>query len=65
MGGDDWLDHGEAFFERYLGIDGTRLPGARRMGHRAENEANGVEVNDDLVTKIKDLTSSGSGAGSA
>lgn len=65
MGGDDWLDHGEAFFARYLGIDGTRLPGARRMGHRAGNEANGVNVNDDLVSKIKDLTSLGSGSVSA
>lgn len=57
MGGDDWLDHGEAFFARYLGIDGTRLPGARRMGHREANEANGVDVNDDLLAKINTLTS--------
>lgn len=56
LGGDDWLDHGEKFFARYLGIDGTRLPGARRMSHRTRNEANGVEVNDDLLAKIKNLT---------
>lgn len=56
LGGDDWLDHGEKFFARYLGIDGTRLPGARRMSHRAHNEANGVDVNEDLLNKIKKLT---------
>lgn len=56
LGGDDWLDHGEKFFARYLGIDGTRLPGARRMSNRAANEANGVDVNGDLLAKIHDLT---------
>lgn len=65
LGGDDWLNHGEAFFERYLGIDGTRLPGARRLANRAANHSDGVEVNDELLAKIKDLTSSGSGAGGA
>ena len=56
LGGDDWLDHGEAFFARYLGIEGTRLPGARRMSHRTANEVNGVEVNDDLLAKIDELS---------
>lgn len=59
LGGDDWLDHGEAFFERYLGIDGTRLPGARRLVNRKANQETGIEVNDELLAKIKDLTAAG------
>ena len=56
LGGDDWLDHSEAFFERMLAIEGVRLPGARRHGNRAATPETGIEIPEALHEKIVALT---------
>ena len=56
FGGDGWLDHSEAFFEKMLEIDGVRLPGARRYANRRTAETDGVDVSDDMREKIIALT---------
>lgn len=54
-----WRDHAEGFFARYLGLGGTRLPGARRHRNRAELAEAGIEVPQDLRDKIEDLCGGG------
>ncbi len=56
IGGDDWLDHTETFFERMLAMDGVRLPGARRYGNRQEAPTAGIEIPEVLHAKIVSLT---------
>lgn len=55
IAGPGWLDHSEGFFETYLGIDGARLPGARRHANRKDG-ARTVEIPGDHHAKILDLT---------
>jgi delta1-piperideine-2-carboxylate reductase len=55
ISGDGWLDHTEAFFERMLTIDGVRLPGARRYENRTKTPSEGIEIPEDLHTKIVSL----------
>ena len=55
LGGDGALDHGEKMFAAYLGIEGTRLPGARRGAAQARADAQGVEIADATLEKIRTL----------
>jgi len=50
-----WMDHCEAFFERLLALDGTRLPGARRHENRPRIAADGFDLNAELHEKILGL----------
>ena len=56
LGGEGWLDHTESFFARFLAIDGTRLPGARRYENRGKLARDGVSIPQDLHAKIVELT---------
>lgn len=56
FGGEAWLDHTEAFFERMLSLDGVRLPGGRRHANRLRTPADGVPIPDALRAKILELT---------
>ncbi|MGC6485862.1 MAG: Ldh family oxidoreductase [Candidatus Puniceispirillales bacterium] len=53
IAGAGWEDHCEAFFERLTGLDGTRLPGARR--HKNRLDAGPRHINTALVEKIRSL----------
>lgn len=59
LGGADWQEHAEGFFAAMLGIDGVRLPGARRHENRAASAADGVTVPEELHGKILALTDGG------
>jgi delta1-piperideine-2-carboxylate reductase len=59
LGGDNWREHGEDFFARFLAIDGTRLPASRRYDNRAKAERDGVDIPDSLRDKILELTKAG------
>jgi delta1-piperideine-2-carboxylate reductase len=50
-----WAQHSEAFFERFLGIPGTRLPSSRRYQARSETPTTGITIPVALHEKIKDL----------
>ncbi len=50
-----WLAHSEQFFERLLGIEGTRLPADRRHTNRAKASRDGVHVPETLVNEIRTL----------
>ena len=52
---DGWQAHGEAFFQRFLGMDGTRLPSARRYANRQKTRSEGAAVAAQLMTDIKAL----------
>jgi hypothetical protein len=49
------MDHCEAFFERLLALEGTRLPGARRHKNRPVIAAEGFDLNAELHAKILGL----------
>lgn len=49
---DEWLQHAEAFFERYNSLQGTRLPADRRYTNRVHHTKNGVRVRTDVRDKI-------------
>lgn len=53
LAGPDWPARAEGFFERYEAIQGARLPGARRLGHRILNETRDVDAA--LVERIRAL----------
>ena len=55
---DGWMQHAEAFFERYYSLEGTRLPADRRYANRTHNTKYGVSVRTDLRDKIIELTES-------
>ena len=44
FGADDAVARGERLFEQLLGLEGTRLPGDRRVAARARTPAEGVEI---------------------
>jgi len=52
---DGWQSHGEAFFQRFLGIEGTRLPSARRYANRLKTPTDGATVSAQLIADIKAL----------
>lgn len=56
LGGDTWLEHSEAFFTRFLSIEGTRMPAARRYANREKLAAEGVDVPEELHVKIVELS---------
>ena len=49
-GGDDWERHCEAFFNQLSGLDGVRLPGARRHANRRVDAPR--QINTALLEKI-------------
>lgn len=53
IAGDGWAAHADSFFERLLGLEGARLPGARR--HRNREDSGARPVNAELVEKIRAL----------
>ncbi len=50
---DDWEEHCEGFFRKLTGLEGTRLPGARRHKNRLSDAPR--NINTALVEKIKNL----------
>lgn len=52
-GGDGWAAHGESILARIEGMEGTRLPGARRHANRATGGP--VEVADAVLAEIEAL----------
>lgn len=52
-GGNHFADQLEAWENELLTQEGVRLPGSSRHRHRAEAEANGVAVPDELIAKIE------------
>jgi delta1-piperideine-2-carboxylate reductase len=54
MAGTGWAEHAEGFFAQFDGIEGARLPGARRMASRKDVGARRVDAK--LVETIKALT---------
>jgi len=56
LGGENWLDHTEAFFAKMLAIEGVRLPGMRRYDNRAKSLVEGIEVPVKLHATILSLT---------
>ena len=57
----NWLLHSERFFQRILSLDGTRLPGDRRLANRIKHDKSGVEVLGALHEELLELTETGSG----
>lgn len=53
IAGSDWAVHCEAFFSRFEGIEGARLPGSRRYKNRLSGGSR--NVNADLVERIRGL----------
>ena len=54
VAGKNWADHCEKFFEKFLSLEGVRLPGQRRHKNRLSNEPR--KINAELVEKIKKLS---------
>ncbi|MEM7802899.1 MAG: Ldh family oxidoreductase, partial [Chloroflexota bacterium] len=54
LAGSDWAEHSESFFAKLEGMDGIRIPGARRFANRKSTAPR--EINAELVEKIKRLT---------
>ncbi|MHC8508951.1 MAG: Ldh family oxidoreductase [Rhodospirillales bacterium] len=52
-----WQAHGEAFFEHFGALGGTRLPSSRRYDNRARTAREGAAVNPQLVKDIEALIS--------
>jgi delta1-piperideine-2-carboxylate reductase len=55
LGADDALARGERLFERLLAMDGTRLPGDRRIANRARTPTEGIEIPARLHATISEL----------
>lgn len=53
MAGPGWAKHCEQFFARFEGIEGARLPGARRMATRQDDGAR--EINAELLERVHGL----------
>ena len=47
------LAHAERLFERILAQDGARLPGQRRFEARERSRADGVEIDDELLARVR------------
>ena len=54
LGADDSSTHAEAFFERYLSLSGTRMPGDRRYANR-DIASDGINVSQTTIEKINNL----------
>lgn len=52
---DGWAKHTEAFFDKVVEQDGTRLPGQRRHHNRAKTKVDGVQVSNVILDKIRAL----------
>ena len=53
LGGSDWEEHCEAFFERFNAIPGARLPGSRR--HRNRLSAAPRNIDAALIERVRAL----------
>ena len=53
IAGDGWEDHAEGFLQKLTGLDGVRMPGARR--HVKREDTGPREINDALVETIRGL----------
>ncbi len=53
MAGPGWEEHCESFFAEYEGMEGTRMPGARRDANRLDSGPR--HINEALVEKIRSL----------
>ena len=53
LGGSDWVEHSELFFDRFEAIEGARLPGQRRYINRLS--AAPRQINASLVKRIRAL----------
>lgn len=53
LGGDGYAERVEHMLTALLSDDGVRLPGDRRHAARAQAEANGVDVPDELIARIE------------
>jgi len=53
ISGGDWENHAELFMERLTGLEGVRLPGARR--HRNRLDTGPRNINEALVKTIMEL----------
>ena len=53
LGGSDWAEHSELFFDRFEAIQGARLPGQRRHINRLS--AAPRQINSKLVDRIRAL----------
>ena len=55
FGGDDALARGERLFSAMLEMEGVRLPGMRRLGHREKTPTEGIEIPASLHETIQSL----------
>jgi delta1-piperideine-2-carboxylate reductase len=53
--GQGWAARAEAFFAALAAVEGTRLPGERRLANRARTERVGIEAPAALVSRIRGL----------
>jgi delta1-piperideine-2-carboxylate reductase len=54
IAGDGWESHVEGFMDRLTGLDGVRVPGARRHQNRLDTGPRAI--NAALVETIRELT---------
>jgi delta1-piperideine-2-carboxylate reductase len=54
IAGPGWQDHVEGFMDRLTGLDGVRVPGARR--HRNRRDTGPRAINSTLVDTIRELS---------
>jgi len=53
IAGDGWADHAEGFMDRLTGLDGVRIPGARR--HLNRRDTGPRQINSSLIDTIRGL----------
>ena len=54
MAGDGWADHSGKFLDKMSGLDGVRMPGARR--HNNRNDDSPRQINSALIDTINALS---------
>ncbi len=51
----NWQSHSEKFFKELLKLEGTRLPGDRRIKNKKISKTKGVKVSKEIIEKIYEL----------
>jgi len=51
----NWQSHSESFFKELLKLEGTRLPGDRRIRNKEVSKIKGVKVSKEIIEKINEL----------
>ena len=51
----NWQSHSESFFKELLKLEGTRLPGDRRIKNKEISKNKGVKVSKEIIEKIDEL----------